>query len=330
MVFRDKIEVHNAAALIPGEHGFSLYRVPEEVFKVLERPDAAAKWTGVELRFVIEEGNQATVHIFSNDTDPGVSRVCALYLGSQQHGWQWLLQKQIHPGMNDITVTLPDNMEELESRSKAYHDPFSARVVRLVMPTGKYELCDVEGKVRPSRQDELPERYGVFYGSSITHGAAADVTSASYVSIATQELKIDSFNKGMSGACYMETEFLDYLLTYRDAAFLSVEVGTNCYGKFDDEELRRRVEHLIRQFKKDPAGRQLFLIDCLAVKEKYDGCRKLVRDCVSGSQCPSIHYINGMSLLPNMGYLTTDGVHPSLVGQIHIGQRYAEILRQYL
>ena len=330
MIYENKIEVHNAAELIRGEHGFSICRVPDDVRRTLERPDATTNWTGIEFRFVIEEGNQATIHVYSTDTDPTVSRVCTLYLGNHQYGWQWLWVKQIIPGMNEITVTLPDNMAELEALSEEYNDPFAARVVRLVMPSGRYEICGVEGNVRPPLQEELPDRYGVFYGSSITHGSVAHVMTANYVSVVTQALKIDSLNKGVSGSCYMEPAFVDYVLSFKDAAFISVEVGTNCYGPLGDERLKPRVEYLIEQFKKDPAGRQLFLIDCLAVKEKYDGCRQLVRDCVNASGCPDIHYVNGLSLLPNRQYLATDGIHPSLMGQIHIGERYAEILRQYL
>lgn len=330
MVFENKIQVHNAVELIRGENGHIACRVPESVRQKMEHPDAPFNCTGIEFRFVIEEGNQATVRVHFNETDTRTSHVCALYLGNHQYGWQWLRQIQIVPGMNEITVTLPENMEELETLSKEFGDPFAARVVRLIMPRGQFEICDVEGNVRPPLRSELPSRYGVFYGSSITHGSVAHVVTANYVSLVTRALKIDSLNKGFGGACYMEPDLVDYVLSHRDAAFISVEVGTNCYGVLEDEELRRRVEYMIEQFKKDPAGRQLFVIDCLAVNERYDGCRQLVRDCVNASGCPDIHYVNGLSLLPNRQYLATDGIHPTLDGHIHIGQRYAEILRQYL
>lgn len=334
MIFQNQAELHNVAELIPGEKGYTICRVPAAVQDAMLHPKAGNNWSGTELRFVIEEGNEATVLLYLPEENRKACLAFPLYLGNHQFSWKWIEPRWLEPGMNELKVTLPDNMESLEAVSKEYGDPFSSRVVRIVMPSGNYEICGVEGKVRPPKPEELPARRAVFYGSSITHGNSGVNSMANYVSVCGRQLKLNAHNLGMSGSCYVEPELLDYVLSFKDAAFLSVEVGTNCAGnlpgRLSDEELQRRVEHLVNGFKADPGDRHLFIIDCLGLTARWDTCRQIVRDAVKNSGCPRIHYVCGMSLLPNRQYLVIDGVHPSLDGQYHIGLTYSELLRQYL
>ena len=334
MIFQNQAQLHNVAELIPGEKGYRISRVPNAARENMKFPNAPLSWVGVEVRFVIEEGTEATLLLYLPEENRKDCLEFPLFLGNHQLGWRTLQPRWIESGMNELKITLPETMESLEAVSKDFGDPFNPNVVRVLLPTGGYEFCGVEGNVRPPRPEELPAKRAVFYGSSITQGYPGIGSLSNYVSVCGRELKLDAHNLGMGGSCYVETEILDYVLSFKDAALLSVEVGTNCAGnlpgRLSDEELQRRVEHLVNGFKADPGDRHLFVIDCLGLTERWDNCRRIVRDTVKAAGCSRIHYVCGLSLLPNRQYLTTDGVHPSLDGQFRIGMTYAEIMRTYL
>ncbi len=332
MLYENKLEIHNAEALIPGKVGTGLCRMPLAVrAEMLEPvPEITCDWTGVELRFVITEGNSATVSVWCPAEEAELSRSCHLAYGSHQGGWLWLNSRQLVPGMNEITVTLPENLERLAELSREYAHPFDVRVMRLIFSSAACELCGASDNIRPPRPEELPRRYGIFYGSSITHGSLSMTPISNYVALMGKALGVDTWNKGMAGSCYVEPAVSDYLISRTDAAFISVEVGTNCAENLTEEELRRRVEYLVKGFAADPGERHLFLVDCLGIGDHYECCRLICRKAVEHTGCPRIHYVSGLSLLPNRSFLSADQVHPSVEGHISIAQRYTQIVRSYL
>lgn len=331
MIWQNKIDVHNVETFIPGEHGDSISRLPVDVVGKLARQDQSYSWTGVELRFVLTAGDRATVRIYCPDTDMAMNRACMLYHGNHQSGWTWLHCLQIHPGMNEITCALPENIEQLESLSHKYGHRFSARVFRLVMPGGAYELCGIDGDVRPPRADEIPEKYGVFYGSSITNGSLSQNPSSCFVSICGHRLGVDTVNKGLAGSCYMEPALTGWLLSrYPDAAFFCVEVGTNCYGAISDDELRQRLEYMLNTFSATASDRPLFVIDCISRNAHHDGCRRLVSEILRQNTDPCVHYIPGDELIPDHSLYAADGVHPSIDGHIMIADNLTKAIQKHI
>ncbi len=329
MLWRGMADVHNAAAFVPGEYGDGICRFPLAVRSQMERPDASDSWTGTEIRFVITEGKTATVRLYCPDTDTLMNRLCMLYLGDHQYGWTWLHCAQLQPGMNEIPVTLPDNIGDLEQIAAAGDFPFFTQVVRLIMPGGKFELCAIDGAVRPPQREELPARCGVFYGSSITHGSLSQNMASCYVSLCARRLGVDVFNKGVAGSCHMEPALTDWLLdTYPDADFLSVEVGTNCYSVIPDEELQSRVQHLLERFSAAPGIRRLLVIDSFIWGPAADGCRELVRRALSFCSDDRVAFVSGRELLPERRFYSADGVHPTIDGHIRIADGLVPALQQ--
>ena len=79
----------------------------------------------------------------------------------------------------------------------------------------------------------------VFYGSSITHGAAASRPSLTFPARIARRLDADWVNLGFSGNAHADIEIARYMSEI-DAACFVVSVGINLFGRSDFETMTER------------------------------------------------------------------------------------------
>lgn len=323
MNFKDKATLHNVEELIPMGVGSRICRVPNAVREKMidsAKNDISYKWNGVEIRFVIESGKEAFVTIYNEKEDEHWDSTAFLRLGDYQYGWTFFVNYHLTPGLNRIPITLPDNMDILCEGAEKLGHAFSPKVVRLSMINSLYQIVDIEGDTRPPRKDELPKETAVFYGSSITFGSLSLNPNMNYVSLCGRSLGIDVLNKGMAGSCFMEKEVVDYILSFADAKFISVEVATNCVC-LGVEKVSARTQYMVDSFKKKNTDQHLFVIDRFAVSNStHDETHKAIKNIVESSGCENIHFISGCDIVPDLSYYTADRVHPSTDGQYKMAQ----------
>lgn len=326
MLFKDKVIVHNGCEYIETEAGLRISRVPlsaREKMTAAGKDVASVSWTGVELRFVIQNGDEAAVTVYNENPDPHWDANAYLYLGNFQYGWTYLCNFHLTPGLNRIPVKLPETMDTLRENAKKLGHIFSPDVVRLILGGAVFNLVDVEGDIRIPKAEELPAKTAVFYGSSITHGSLSMHPMTNYAALCGKKLGVDYLNKGMAGACFLEKEVIDYILGLDEAVFFSVEVATNCIG-LGIPEIRRRTEYLANSFLGKYSDKHLFLIDRINVSCVPDECRAMIEDVVKRCNSNRVHYINGATLIPDFSFVTADCVHPTPDGH----RRMADILSE--
>ena len=333
MNFKNKVTLHNVAELIPMDVGFRICRVPNPVREKMidsAKNNISYKWNGVEIRFVIESGKQAFVTIYNEEEDEHWDSTAFLRLGDYQYGWTNLVNFHLKPGLNRIPITLPDDMDILREEAKKHGHAFSPNVVRLSMINSIYRIVDVEGDTRPPRKDELPKETAVFYGSSITYGSISSNPYVNFVSLCGKSLGVDVLNKGMAGSCFMEKEVIDYILSFDDAKFISVEVASNCVC-LGAEEVARRTQHLVDSFKAKNTDQHLFVADMFLTSAEHDETREAIKKVVENSGCDRIHFIRGYDIIPDLSYCTADRLHPSIEGHHKMAQalvkEYEKVLK---
>jgi len=183
----------------------------------------------------------------------------------------------------------------------------------------------------PASESELPGLTWLAYGSSITNSDARG-----YPHQAARLLGVDVMNMGLSGACHMEPEMIDYLCDL-DFDFATCELGVNMRGNFDRNEFERRASYLFDTFERRHGGKPLGIItpfpnfDHFSPKESVTQKRQnefseILRDLVKASGNPGIFLIEGEEVLSRFTGLRIDLLHPSEFGQIHMGIELAKIL----
>ena len=339
MIYQN-VELFNVAEVITpedGGEGVQLLRCPPSVRACLNpaAQDAAACVTGCELRFVIEEGDSATLTL----RNLGASNARLLvYYGSMQSGWKTLTQYS-HDTPTDLTFQYPD-LDRLEAFAKASEFPFSPRVIRVLLPSeaGKIAFLGVKaGKVRPPRPDEVPSRGCLlFYGSSITHGSLACTQNGLFAQKVARALKMDAQNQGYAGSNFIEPEVADWLSQKGDWTAMVAELGINIVDQVEPEEYRRRVRYFIETVHGANPKKYLAMIDMFYSGRDFDkkpfaaAYRKVMAEEVARVNSPFVVYVNGLSILNGPEFLSSDFVHPSIDGVCEIAKNLTPVLEKYL
>lgn len=311
--------------------GYLLPRIPLEVRRRLN-PRArfiGASATGVEVRFVTE-ALTPRVTLSSPTSDVSVD----IYRGDFHHSHHVVVagtQRCLHLTNPDFFSTVIES--KLQGR-------FSSDVWRVVFDVHDAEVyfhgVDTLGyPCRRPKQNELPALNWLAYGSSITNSNAMG-----YPHQAARLLGVDVMNKGLSGACHIEPELVDYLVSL-DFDFATCELGVNMRGKYTVEEFEVRANYLIEQFGAKHYGKPLGIITPFpngghfAIKED-EACERLhgfgdvLRRLVASSRNPGIFLIEGSDLLDRFSDNSVDLLHPSAFGQIRMGMNLTQILVPYV
>jgi len=190
---------------------------------------------------------------------------------------------------------------------------------------------------REPKPDEEPRVKWAAYGSSITCGSVTTLYANSYIEQAATRLGWDVLNKGLSGSCMCEEAIAEGLAAL-DVDVLSLEIGVNMLVPFDEESFRARARRLLETVRKKSRARRVYCIDIFAHRAPIllnheDGqyrhiaaFREIVRALVREMDDSRFVHIDGLSVAPDMTYLSTDLLHPSDQGHVRMGQNLANII----
>lgn len=337
MIYQN-LEFFNTAEMVPatdGGEGVQLFRCPEKVWSQCHSgvKNTSAYTTGSEIRFVIEGDGEARLTLRSMDKP--IER-CIVYYGSIQSGWQTLV-KYVHNSPTELTFQVP-HPEKLEAYSRAAGFPFSPRVVRILLPDEgcKLAFLGVQGNVRPPRADEVPGKCLLFYGSSITHGSLACSPNGLFSAQVGRALRWDVQNQGHAGNCHIEPAMAEFLANKGDWDAMVAELGVNIIGGVEPEEYRQRVRNFIQTVHGANPEKYLFMIDVFYSPNDFNAdprvaaYRQVMAEEVDRAASPYVVYLNGLSILNGVEYLSADLIHPTLDGVNEIARNLIARLRPYL
>lgn len=341
-MIHDGVDFHNVAELreVSGEDGRRIQRVPESVRKHLNprAKDRMVHPAGVEIRFVARD-DPVRVTL---SCPAGSARVVPFWGPFQG------TPRSIGSEPTTLEMSVPSRMETLDARVVA-DSGWSPRVCRLRFDrdsSGLVYYHAVEGAdVRLPREDEVPARTLLVYGTSITEGSSATRTHLTYPARAARELGVDLVNLGSSGSAYCEPEIADHVAARDDwdAAVLSVSVNMLGAG-FAVEEFRERATYLVETVAAShpdspvvcvtlfPLGR-----DVLSEDPKWDDLaatpveyRRALREVVEAASRDNLTCVAGSELLEDVGGHTVDLLHPGDAGMIEMGANLAAVLEPLL
>ena len=327
MLFQ-KIDFHNVEEMVKTEKGYCMSRFPQHVREKLNpgvRELSAFYCTGVELRFKLRS-EKAVITLRSAVC--AEAQVAYIYYGSIQGGWE-NSSRVILTEDTPITVTRPENMEQLKEITARHNLPFSPEVIRIVLPYNKCYFLGIEGDIETPSDSEMPQKTYLAYGSSITHGSLALAAPYSYPFQIAQRLGCDYLNKGVAGSAQLEKPMAEYLVSRKDWTFASLELGINMIkDEFTTELFEARVKEFLDVMKND--DRKIFVTSVFGynevAQEKAVQYRKVVKKYAS----ERFVYTDGLELLNYPPYISQDLVHPSTEGIAEIVSKWLFVMNEYL
>ncbi|HCE43148.1 MAG TPA: lysophospholipase [Lentisphaeria bacterium] len=334
----ENVEFYNAGAVekVPGlgDHGFM--RIPENVRNQLNDRArfVAMDSVGCEVRFVTASPN---VDIFLSCNRPEFSEMGEVRVFKGDFLFQTL---PIEPGKVINFRLNPPESFNIASSLAINAGGFSSDVWRLAFNRGA-TFClhgiDTHGyAIRAPKADEKPRLNWLAYGSSITNSSLDG-----YPHFAARKLKVQVQNKGMSGACHMEKEMVDYLVDECEWNFATCELGINMRGGFAPDIFEKRASYLVNRF--TATGKTVVIISVFpncrtsthTVKpeintEREDAYNAILSALVEKKNVPNLHFIPGKDVLDDFTGLSGDLLHPSSYGHAIMGANLADKLRKLI
>ncbi|WP_339106148.1 SGNH/GDSL hydrolase family protein [Haloterrigena salinisoli] len=338
---RDGIQFHNVGDVrsIEGRDGQLLQRVPETVRTELN--DGAQSRmrhpAGVELRFVPDGTARVTLSIIPNEN--AEESTVRVFWGPVQGSTEVV----VGPEPTAIEVSLPEKLADLEP--SAVEDlAFDPRVCRIQLSgehrSGPIAYHGLEGDVRPPRDEELPDRRYLAYGTSITEGASPLAEHLTYVSQTARRLAADPINLGSCGTAYCDAEMTDHIAERDDWDIATLAISVNMIGTFDPEAFRDRAERMIDRVASAHPEKPVVAITIFphsrdvcrsnGETERCERFREELREIVAETPHGNVSLLEGPDLLPTIGGLTADLVHPGDNAMITMGETLAAELEPLL
>ena len=117
---------------------------------------------------------------------------------------------------------------------------FSRDVYRICFDKNAcFILNDIEtfgNEIIPISESNKPQKKWLAYGSSISMGGNATDYQNSYISLTAKLLNVDVFNKATAGSCFIDEKMVDYLESFKDWDFTTLELGINMLSRFSCED----------------------------------------------------------------------------------------------
>lgn len=182
----------------------------------------------------------------------------------------------------------------------------------------------------PARPHRLAKPV-VHYGTSIVHGGRASRPGMTFTSIMARRLDVEVINLGFPGRGRMELPMAEVLAEI-DAALYIVD----CDWNMSTDLQKQNYEPFVRKLKalrpetpillcggctekREPRPQEVF------AKSVYDNLK--VDD---PKKWANLHFLSGVSQLPDDSDCTTDHCHPNDYGFMQMGPVYAEAVRKIL
>lgn len=333
----NSLELHNIVELdtSAGYPGPLVRRIPRAVAEQLEYgTQVAAHTTLCELRFVVEHGKRLAVLLTSIE-----GGVLFIYRGDFLHNHVRVPAGVLYRFVLETTKN-PFSALQPSAYDAAAFSPYVWRVI-FDGPTVLHGLDLMGSTIRAPRSDEKPSTRWLAYGSSITHGYTPITRMQCYVAQTARRLGVDVLNLGLSGACWCEPSFVDYLASRSDWNIMTCELGVNMRYGCAPEEFARRARYLVETITTRHPGKPLVLITPFPTGEDYVREPNLathntrayaatLRALATEFASRNVHCMEGPELLSEFTGLTCDLVHPSTEGHTLIAENLAARLRKML
>ena len=332
MIYKN-VELHNVEEVKNQNGGVFLYRFPLDVIDILKDQSAVASRAdvGCEIRFFTSAKRiWVTLEAIANNAD--ITVCCGDFV-----------YKNIKlEADRKTTVELCYNTR-FDQFDKDYFTSFEQRfpinLWRVCINEGYniilYDVCGLDGAVRPPYENEINLKKWLAYGSSITHGYAAFDMANSYVQHAARLLNVDVLCKGMSGACLCEKEMANYIANL-DWDFATLELGINMMS-FKTKDFKKRAVNLIETVHRENTDKKVFVISQYRsfrsdgsnkdYKDKYMDYVTTLEETVNNISSENVVYISGNDILTSPTYLSADFLHPSTFGHVRMADNLYRILK---
>ncbi|WP_435102810.1 SGNH/GDSL hydrolase family protein [Halarchaeum sp. P4] len=328
----DSIQFHNAGELrdVDDHGGRRVQRVPEAVRTDLN--DGAQTRmchpAGVELRFVPDPGETVSVTL-STDVRESIVRP---FWGPFQSDEEYVVGAE----PTTIEVEFPEKLGRIRDDHRAGLD-YAPEVCRLRLPGehrgGHVYYHGAAGARRPPRDDELPDRRYLAYGTSITEGEAPLGEHLTYVSQAATRLRADPINLGSCGTAFCDAAIADHIAARDDWDVATLAVSVNMVDRFSVAEFRERADYLVNTVAAENPGKPVVPVtiypnarDVCAGSDEDGRCeqfRDALRDVAAASEHDNVHLREGREILDRLQGLTLDLVHPGDDAMIRMGENLA-------
>jgi len=337
MIVRDKLEFHAAELLpMPGS-GFALVRVPRKISDTLDPRGrfVAHDSVNTEIRFYT---TAPRLHIFLSAQEisiPEEAEVNILF-GDFEGKTERI---PCGGGIRQIVIERPPAMDKVkpEKIRRAPGIGFDPNVIR-IMPNRSsliYHAIDSLGyDVRPPEPEEKPALKCLCYGSSITNSR-----TLGYPFVMAHTLGVDFCNIGMSGACHMEPQLIDWMAD-GEWDFAVLELGINTLDLYTPEEFSRKAEYSICKFAETgkpvivftmfPYGRSKTLALKNCASENYDKFNCILREICQKKQRKNLILLEGDSVADELFCLSVDFLHPRAYGHFRMGMNLAKQIEKHL
>lgn len=332
----DDLEFHNVGELrsIDGHPGEHLQRTPETVRLALNEGarERMRHPAGVEIRFVADGPVRITLSSRVRES------VVQVFWGPFQGG-------AVLVGTEPRTIELscPESIAQIEP-AVAANMAYAPQVCRLRLPGehrgGHVYYHGVDGDARLPRDDELPNRRYLAYGTSITEGEAATAEHLTYVNLTAERLRADSINLGSCGSAYCDAAMAEYIAERGDWDVATLAVSVNMIGTFSVETFHDRAANMIETVAGAHPDEPVV---CITIYPHYRDIRKdtdkemqcerfrsALRDIVAATEYENVYLIEGADILSNMGGLTADLIHPGDGAMREMGRNLSQYLEPLL
>jgi len=342
-VQHEDISFHNVCELRPTEDGGRLLqRVPEAVRAELN--DGARERmrhpAGVELRFVPD--GEVSVTLSTRPQRGPPTDTVRVFWGPFQ-GREGLVHETHEVGTEPTTlsVTPPDRLGDLDP-AVADDLAFDPRVCRLRLPgehrSGHVVFHGAEGARRPPRDDEVPDRRYLAYGTSITEGEAPSAEHLTYVNQTATRLDADPLNLGSCGTAYADAAMADHVADRGDWDVATLALSVNMLGTFSVDEFRERAAYMVDTVAGENPGKPVAAVTIYTNArdvvpgggEECAAFRDALRDVVADSPHDNLHLVEGPDVADGVAGFTPDLVHPGDRAMIRMGENLAAELAPLL
>jgi len=306
--------------------------------------------SGCEIRFVAEAPNiRIALSAMPGALAPNEEHRLDLVIfqGAFFHSHIRLTPGQVnYINLTDIGQLVANGYASLKSNARDT-DYFPQRVWRILFgryPAVFHDVHTFGYPIRPPREDEMPRRRLLCYGSSITHGAAATLYHLCYVQQAARRLKVDALNLGLSGSCRCEPEVADDLAARPDWDMITLELGVNMRAEFSTDTFKERAHALIQKMADAHPDKPVVVItiypnaqscknaldDTSEAVRKQEGFSDALRNIVKTLDRPHVRLIEGSDILTDYGGMAKDLIHPGDYGHIEMGWNLAEKIKPWI
>lgn len=186
------------------------------------------------------------------------------------------------------------------------------------------------GKSKKYRNDEPV----VFYGSSITHGAAAGRPGNTYENFISQKYNIDYINLGFAGNAKGEVSMAEYISGLEMCAFVC-DYDHNAPDKKHLMDTHYRFYEIIRKAHPDIPYIMISKPDFFTNSIANDKRRSVIIESYNkaiASGDKNVYFIDGETLFEGDFYesCTSDGCHPNDLGFYRMANKIGAVIAQVL